>query len=224
MARAKPPPIPVPPPIPEEEAPDLTAQTVAAIVEMQTKIAHEVGRHQRRIEIVTEALARPAALYILLLLVVVWIIFNIVAPHIGLPRVDPWPFFWLQGVIGLIALIIATMVLITQNRQGKLAARRALLDLHVNLLAEQKVAKLIALVEELRRDLPSIANRHDPQAAAMVKPVDPAAALNILDERIEQALKPGLTLLEESAVAAEVALEMDAGIQKEVAEESSDKL
>ena len=83
--------------------------------------------------------------------------------------------------MGLGALLTTTIVLITQTRQGKLAEQRAQLDLQVNLLAEQKTAKLIALLEELRRDLPEVHNRHDAEAAAMEQSTDPHAILAALE-------------------------------------------
>lgn len=43
----------------------------------------------------------------------------------------------------------------------------------MTLLVEQKVTKVIALIEELRRDLPSVQNRVDSQAEAMQEVVDP---------------------------------------------------
>jgi len=46
-------------------------------------------------------------------------------------------------------------VLIKQDRQEK-AGREAQLSLQLNLLSEQKIAKLITLVEELRCDLPML--------------------------------------------------------------------
>ena len=55
------------------------------------------------------------------------------------------------------------VVLIKQNR---LAEQRAHLDLEVTLLTEQKAAKLIDLLEELRRDLSNVKNRDDPEAVA----------------------------------------------------------
>src|SRR5581483_10605460 len=88
---------------------------------------------------------------------------------------DPPPFGRAQGVVGLAALLMTTMVLTTQNRQMRHAEQRSHLDLQVNLLAEQKVAKLIALVEELRRDLPNVHNRKDSLAEAMTRSVDPGA-------------------------------------------------
>jgi uncharacterized membrane protein len=92
----------------------------------------------------------------------------------------------LQGIVGLGAWLTATIVLITQTRQGKLAEQRAQLDLQVSLLAEQKTAKLIALIEELRRDLPNVKDRHDPQAVAMEQATDPHTVLGALEETLEE--------------------------------------
>jgi uncharacterized membrane protein len=63
-------------------------------------------------------------------------------------------------------------ILTTQNRVAKLAQQRAQLDLQVNLIAEEKIAKLVALIEELRRDLPSVKDRKDSLAEAMTEAVD----------------------------------------------------
>jgi uncharacterized membrane protein len=74
-----------------------------------------------------------------------------------------------------------TGVLITQNRWLRRSERRAQLDLHINLLAEEKIAKLVALLEELRRDLPTVPNRHDPEAAAMSQGTDARAVVEALE-------------------------------------------
>lgn len=93
---------------------------------------------------------------------------------------DPAPFFWLQGLVGLSALLLTTLVLIGQNRDRHLAERHAQMDTQVTLLVEQKVTKLIELIEELRRDLP-IRDREDPQIEAMKQSVDPRALAAELD-------------------------------------------
>ncbi len=92
-----------------------------------------------------------------------------------------------KSLVTLGALLLTIVILITQNRQARLAERRAQLDLQVNLLAEQKITKLISLVEELRRDLPSVQNRHDPEAEAMQTATDPHAVLEALEEKMEAA-------------------------------------
>jgi uncharacterized membrane protein len=59
-------------------------------------------------------------------------------------------------------------------------------------LTEQKAAKLIDLLEELRRDLPDVRNRHDSDAAALQQSMNPGRVLAALDERREpdERLKP----------------------------------
>ena len=91
--------------------------------------------------------------------------------------------FWLQGIVSLGALLTTTVVLITQNREAQLEEQRLELELQVNLLTEQKTTKLIRLLEELRRDLPMVKDRHDPEAAALQKPTNPEEVLAALEER-----------------------------------------
>ena len=90
----------------------------------------------------------------------------------------------LQGLTGLCALLMTTTILITQNRQTRQAEQRGQLELQVNLLAEQKIAKLIGLLEELRRDIPIVRDRVDKVADAMTEPVDPHAVLSALEDKL----------------------------------------
>jgi uncharacterized membrane protein len=103
----------------------------------------------------------------------------------GLRPIDAPPFLWLQGSVAFSALLTTILVLITQNRQTRDDLDRAHLDLQVNLLAEQKAAKIIALLEELRRDLPMVRNRVDGEAEAMADPVDPQLVLDALEQAAE---------------------------------------
>jgi uncharacterized membrane protein len=52
--------------------------------------------------------------------------------------------------------------------------------LQINLVTEQKVTKLIHLIEELRRDLPMVRNREDPHAAALEQRTDTAQVVSAL--------------------------------------------
>jgi len=80
------------------------------------------------------------------------------------------------------------VILITQNRQGKLAERREHLELQMSMLTEQRTAKIIDLLEELRRDMPSVRNRVDLEAEALTKTVDPHEVLATLESRLEETL------------------------------------
>jgi uncharacterized membrane protein len=65
--------------------------------------------------------------------------------------------------------------------------------LQIALLTEQRTAKLIELMEELRRDLPNVHDRLDGAAEMMAQASDPAAivdALTTLDEGGETSLPP----------------------------------
>jgi uncharacterized membrane protein len=85
------------------------------------------------------------------------------------------------------ALLMTTIVLITQNRQNKAAEQRRQLDLQVNLLVEQKVTKVISLLEELRRDSSVVKDRHDSEAEALQLSVDPHEVLASLNKMIKEA-------------------------------------
>ncbi len=67
-----------------------------------------------------------------------------------------------------------------QRRDGELASHREQLTLESNILSEQKAAKLIELLEELRRALASFAGRVDPEAAAFATPSDPQVILDAI--------------------------------------------
>jgi uncharacterized membrane protein len=99
----------------------------------------------------------------------------------GRKTFDEPPFFWLQGFIALNAFIISTTVLIRQNRMSRLADHHAHLDLQVNLLTEEKSSKIIALLEELRRDMPNVRNKTDHEAEALAKPADAKAVLSAIE-------------------------------------------
>ncbi len=80
------------------------------------------------------------------------------------------------------ALATSTIVLITQQRQARLESQRAHLDLQVNLLTEQKVTKIIDLIEELRRDLPMVQDRDDPESAVLQKRTNTTQVLSALED------------------------------------------
>ena len=176
----------------QKDDPDLAwdaHQNVENIGAIVSTAERKITRHQRAVERFTRVIGRPRTLYLIGGAVIAWALFNLAAPRLGIHRFDEPPFFWLQGVISLGALLTTVMVLTTQNRHLHLAEQRTHLDLQVNLLSEQKIAKLIALMEELRRDLPNVVNRRDSVAEKMQEPVDPAAMASAIEQTLSQALQ-----------------------------------
>ena len=173
--------------------PGHVSDNIDAILELQAQAERGLRRDQRAIEKLTGFLGRPRALYALLSAVAAWIAYNIWAAATHQHQVDPPPFYFLQGVIAFYAAVVTTIVLITQNRQQRDEQRNAHLELQVSLLAEQRTAKIIALLEELRRDMPNVRNRVDPVAEAMQQAVPPTAVSSALDEGLSNAVSAGET-------------------------------
>jgi uncharacterized membrane protein len=185
--------IKTPPPVSPADVPDQSpepgldqiGQNIETILAFYKREEQKMSGSQRVLETASGFAGRPLFLGCILLLVALWILANVLAHRLGLAELDPPPFFWLQGMVSLGALMTTTVVLIKQNRLAKVEERRAHLELQVNLLTEQKVTKLINLIEELRRDLPMVKDRDDPEAVALQQPTDPEQVLAALDVRRE---------------------------------------
>jgi uncharacterized membrane protein len=169
----------------DEEERDQISQNIEAVLEFYAREELKISHSQRIVERISSYIGQPVFLGLILLFVALWVTANTVTHRFGMAEFDPAPYFWLQGIIGLGALLTTTVILAKQNRLAKLEEQRAHLDLKVTLLTEQKAAKLIDLMEELRRDLPNVKNRHDPEAAALQQSMNPELVLAALDERSE---------------------------------------
>ena len=179
------------------KAPDPITQNIESIAAFYKREDQKVTWSQRIVEAISNIVGRPIFLGCIVLFVTLWMLANVAARQLGMAEFDPPPFFWLEGIVSLWALLTTTVVLIRQERLAKLEERREHLDLQVNLLTEQKTTKLIHLFEELRRDLPMVKNRHAPESEAMQQPTDPHRVLAEMDEvrtMAEQTKRDGETL------------------------------
>jgi uncharacterized membrane protein len=164
---------------------DPISQNIGTILAFYTHEEQKISPPQRVLDDIGGIVGRPLYAGSILLFVALWICANVFARECGWVEFDPAPFFWLQGIVSLGALLMTTVVLVKQNRLAKIEELPAHLDLQVNLLTEQKTTKLIELMEELRRDLPMVKDRHDPQAAVFQQQTDPQQVLAAIDEMRE---------------------------------------
>ncbi len=167
-----------------------TDQNIEAVLEFYAREEQKIDRSQRILERLSQFIGQPVFIAATLFFVALWMFANTVLGQLGKKEFDPLPYHLLQGIVGLGALLTATVVLIKQNRLAKLAEQRAHLDLKVTLLTEQKAAKLIHLLEELRRDLPNVKNRHDAAAAILQQSMNPDLVLAALDKRNDFEQRP----------------------------------
>jgi uncharacterized membrane protein len=157
------------------------SQNIEGILAFHEREHEKLSPAQRRIEAASRVISRPRYLLVLLGLVFAWMAGNGLALWLGKTPLDAPPFAWLQGAVALAALITSTVVLYAQRRMAKLETQRAHLDLQVNLLTEQKVTKLIVLLEELRRDLPMVHDRVDAEVGILQQRTDAAQVLSALE-------------------------------------------
>lgn len=74
----------------------------------------------------------------------VWILWNTgMIP--GLAIIDPFPFGLLTMVVSLEAIFLATVVLISQNREARINELREEVELYINTYAESEITKLMYL-------------------------------------------------------------------------------
>ena len=164
----------------------LSAQVVRnieTIIGFQAKQEQKLPFKDRIVEKIAGFFGKSEFLYLQLLFFVSWAICSHIAPQLlpfGLPIFDAK-----EMGVDIAALLIATGVLVQQSRQDRLAEQRSHLTLQINLLTEQKIAKLIELVEELREDLPTIRDRQDLEAIIMQEATDPQIVLDILQENLD---------------------------------------
>ena len=168
-----------------ETVPAHVEDTVQAVARFHAAHEAEASSLQRAIERLTRRAGSPTFVAALTLLVAGWIALNLGLIGLGRQPIDEPPFIWLQGVVALTALYMTVFILTTQRREDKLAGLRDQLTLELSILSEQKSAKIIGLLEELRRDAPNISDRPDEHADALSTPADPNAVLHALEDTQE---------------------------------------
>ena len=117
---------------------------------------------------------------------IAWVVGNYAARLMGSTALEEFPFPDLGFLVTIAALIVALLILTTQRHEEELADKRARLTLQIAVLSEKKIAKLIELMEEQRRDNPLLPSRVDREADAMATASDPRASLEQLEASSRQ--------------------------------------
>jgi uncharacterized membrane protein len=159
------------------EFPDHVDEAVRSIAQLHSEHHGKTTAAQRLINRISLVIARPRFVAFLTTGVAVWISANLAAIALGWYAIDRPSFPWLQGAANLASLFVVTLVLAAQKHEDELNARHEILTLELALLSERKIAKIIELLEELRRDSPHVADWVDKQAEQMAQPADARSVL-----------------------------------------------
>jgi uncharacterized membrane protein len=164
--------------------------SIQAIAKLHADHDRAATRSEHVLAGIVDLLGRPLFLAVLLATIVGWTGANLWVRATGGASIDPPPFAWLELAASLGALGITVLILATQRRDDQLGQHRDQMTLQLALLSEQKLAKIIELIEENRRDNPLLGDRVDPTAHAMAMPTDPQSlgdAIKSMDRGIRPA-------------------------------------
>ena len=168
-----------------EQLPEQVIKNVETIDLHQDRHKQNTRTDRRILNRIAGIFGRPKFLYFQIVFFTVWIgCSNLAERHI-IPKNFPLFDLHLHG-LEIASLLISTEVLIDQTHQEQLSKEQSHLMLQLNLLTEQKIAKVISLVEELRTDLPNVKNRDDLEAEVMKQSIDPQAILEVLQHNSGQ--------------------------------------
>ena len=144
-ARTRPSPT-VPPPEPKGLN-RVLSRNIHELEERRAEERRSSGIQERLAAAITGFAGTMPFAYVHMVAVLAWTMIN----YGLIPGVAPFDksFVGLATIASVEGIFLTTFVLVSQNRDAKLADRRADLDLQINLLAEHEVTKLITLVRRL---------------------------------------------------------------------------
>jgi uncharacterized membrane protein len=172
-------------PPPSATLPSSAKENLELLSQFKDREDAQISGLQLAIERVSRVFGSPAFFAFALVFIAVWIAINLWGMKQGWRYIDRPPFFWLQGLVSCNALLLTVAVLIRQNRMAQVAEHRAHLDLQINLLTEQKVTKLLQIIDAPRRGTTAPHSGHDAEVHEMSKPADTHALMHAIKEKQE---------------------------------------
>lgn len=155
-------------------------ESIAAIAKLHAEHYRRAGAFQRLVSAATAMVARPRTLGLITLVIAAWVALNVTLIFSPVHPPDPFPFPLLSAAVSTVGLYLTAMILIAQRHDDELATRRDQLTLELAILSEQKSAKIIALLEEFRRNDPNQGDHRDELAEALAKPAETQVVLDAI--------------------------------------------
>jgi len=166
----------------QEHFQELVRQNVEAIA----KLEQATHAQRTRADVFADAIAQfcgsMSFVYMHVVLLGSWVLWNwIVAPPQF--RFDPPPFTAMNTTLAVEAIFLTTFVLISQNRQQRIADRRNLLDLQINMLAEQENSQMLTMLQQLLEH--HGLGQGAPEVQALQQATDPEALVTQIEEQMD---------------------------------------
>lgn len=126
-------------------------RNIRALIHLRTKAARGRGLQDRIADVITSFSGRMVFAYVHIAWFGLWILLN--TGRLGAPIFDPFPYGLLTMIVSLEAIFLSTFVLISQNRLGEETERRADLDLHIGLLTEHELTRVLQMLDAIQDKL-----------------------------------------------------------------------
>jgi uncharacterized membrane protein len=126
-------------------------RNIRTIIHLRAKAAHERNLQGRIADAITSFSGRMIFAYVHIVWFGVWILLN--TGWFGMRAFDPFPYGLLTMIVSLEAIFLSTFVLISQNRLGEETERRADLDLHIGLLTEHELTRVLQMLDIIQDKL-----------------------------------------------------------------------
>ncbi|MBS1811848.1 MAG: DUF1003 domain-containing protein [Acidobacteria bacterium] len=168
---------------------DIIRKNILAITAAQHRENASLSLQEKIAGAITAFSGSMAFVYIHAIWFGLWILLNVGLINIPpLSQFDPYPFGFLTLVVSLEAIFLSTFVLIAQNRLARQSEKRAELDLQINLLAEQKAAKVLEMLEQMVEQLDHANSRFnltlDEEVKALKVSPQPEEVLDVIEKAI----------------------------------------
>ena len=126
-------------------------RNIRTIISLRLKAARERRVHDRIADTITSFSGRMGFAYVHIVWFGLWILLN--TGRVGVQVFDPFPYGLLTMIVSLEAIFLSTVVLISQNRLSGEIERRADLDLHIGLLTEHELTRVLQMLDAIQRKM-----------------------------------------------------------------------
>lgn len=160
----------------------IVKRNIRTLLEVRRQLERRKSMQDRFADEMTDFFGSMRFVYVHVVWFGIWIAWNL--GFLGLAPFDPYPFGLLTMVVSLEAIFLSTFVLISQNRISSISDQRADLDLHVNLLAEYEITKIVKILDALAKHHGVVL--HDPEIKDLELQVRPEELLQELEKEHEE--------------------------------------
>jgi uncharacterized membrane protein len=158
-------------------------RNIRTMIFLRLKAARERSLQDRIADTFTSFSGRMVFVYVHVVWFSVWILLN--TGRVGVHPFDPFPYGLLTMIVSLEAIFLSTFVLISQNRLSAEAERRADLDLHIGMLTEHELTRVLQMLDAIQEKM-GIENHEESELADLemeTKPEDVLAEIERLQQR-----------------------------------------